>query len=445
MIAGACVAALSACVAQASRISPHDGGTWREGSALWVGLIGESGRGKTPSMTFAAAPLDELEREAGARLKAAGGDGEGLAEPERLIARDTTLEALTTAHARTAHRLLVVKDEGTAWLNGMGQYSGKAEAERGAWCSAWNCAPFNVDRITRKSMRFDDWGASLLIGITPRQIKEAAEDARSDGLLARVLPVLVRSPLPAHPSPNEGDAEARLRLLARAAHALPAINATLAPEARDLWGAEATKARELADHYERANPALASWLRKFGANALRVALVYAIVNTAANRSRWADAAPRALLVGADEMRRALALVGWFAQSAAVFFEEAAPDPARELAKELALLIAYRLHRDPDERPRIARRDFERHSLRAWARADEQTRERALLVLHDAAWLLGADGRPATGPRLGQATAWSVNPAVREAFADVAQAEAERRRTVRERLAGLGQTTASEGA
>ena len=131
----------------------------------------------------------------------------------RLLVANATIEALGVHYANTAHRLLNLRDEGTGFINGMGRYNGKSDAERGDWCSAWNCDPHSIDRLSRESLRYDDWGISLLMGLTPSQMKEAAEEARQDGLLARMLQCVVR-PVTGKERPSNAEALAA-RTMAR--------------------------------------------------------------------------------------------------------------------------------------------------------------------------------------------------------------------------------------
>ena len=239
--------ALSACLRQRSRIAAHPTlTTWQEGSAVWGALIGESGNGKSPSMQFAVAPLSAIE---GANLadymraKEAAGEGETPPAAERLLMSNSTIEALGVQYANTAHRLLNYRDEGTAFINGMGRYNGKSDAERGDWCSAWNCAPHSVDRISRESLRHDDWGVSLLMGLTPSQMKEAADEARQDGLPARMLQCVVR------PSRGRSNPRARRRL------------------PRGLWRAGAGRVR--ARHCHRCTDPSRGRRVRYGAGAFR--------------------------------------------------------------------------------------------------------------------------------------------------------------------------------
>lgn len=424
-IALAIVCALSACLRRRSRIAAHPGATtWTEGAPLWGALIGESGTGKSPSMQFAVDPLHALQREA---IASAGPE----IKPARLVASDATVEALGALYADAGdRRLLAFRDEGAAFLNSMGQYNGRADAERGNWCSAWNCGPHAIDRITRGSLHFDDWGVALLMGITPSQMKNAAEEARQDGLLARMLQVVVR-PVTGRDSPSP-DAETAARdydELARAVYYLGPINAVPSPEAADLFASARADFAEAADTFATSNRQIAVWLRKAATNSLRVALLFAAAGICRKRTSTAELP---ITVDARTAERAVRFVNWSACHALAFSEINTPSAVLELAQRVAL---FALSRTEDV---IARRDLSRY-VSAWdAAQDERTRGAAILHLFDAGWITGTAGTRITrGPGLADATAWHLNPLARERFQGYGEREIARRREVRARLLALG--------
>jgi hypothetical protein len=425
-IALAIVCALSACLRRRSRISAYpDSASWREGSALWGANIGESGSGKSPSMQFAVAPLFEIQREAVAAV--AGSE----LKPARLVAADTTVEALGALFAECGdRRMLAFRDEGTSFLNGMGQYNGRADAERGNWCSAWNCAPHSIDRLTRGSLHFDDWGVALVMGLTPSQMKEAAAEARQDGLLARMLQCVVRPATGREaPSPASDGAARSYEALARAVYGLGAIIATPGHEAAQLLAQARAHFAEAADTFAASNRQMSVWLRKAASNTLRVALVFAATKAARERHTTADFS---LTLDGSDAERAVRFVNWSACHALAFSEINTPSAVIDLAQRVALYVLAK------REPTIARRDLSRY-VSAWDGApDERTRGAAVLHLFDAGWITGAAGSRITrGPGLADASAWHINPLALERFSDYGEREIARRRDVRARMLELG--------
>lgn len=420
------VIALSACLRRRSRIAAHPASrTWTEGSALWGALLGESGTGKSPSMLFAVAPLNSIQRETAAGVATTD------TKAARLVASDCTVEALGVAYANAGdRRMLAFRDEGASFLDAMGQYNGRADAERGNWCSAWNCNPHAIDRVTRESLHFDDWGVALLMGLTPSQMKRAAEEARQDGLLARMLQCVAKPATGREaPTPAAEAAVASWDRIARAVYDLGAITAHPDQDAALVFAEARAQFAETADVFAASNRQMAVWLRKAAANALRVALVFAATEAARGRSSTADLA---LTVNAATAERAVRFVNWSACHALAFSEINTPSTVLDLAQRVAL---FALSRAEDT---ITRRELSRY-VTAWdAAPDERTRAAAIVHLFDAGWIIGTAGSRITrGPGLADATAWQLNPLARERFADYGSREIARRREVRARLLALG--------
>ena len=424
-LALAIVCALSACLRRSSRVSAYpDSGYWREGSALWGALIGESGTGKTPSMVFAVAPLHRIEREC---VQAVAGTDR---EPPRLVAADATVEALALLFSKCGdRRMLAHRDEGVNFLNAMGQYNGRADAERGAWCAAWNCAPHAIDRISRGSLHFDDWGLSLVMGVTPSQMKEAAAEARKDGLLARMLQVVVRPATGREaPTPPAASAAEAYELLARAVYSLGPFDAVPDPEAARIFTEARAEFTKAANTFAANNCQAAVWLRKAGSNTLRVALTFAAARVALARG---NTARFTTTISADDAQCAVRFVNWSALHAVAFSELNVPSEIADVAQRVALYIASK------HLASVTRRELARY-VSAWAGADERTRNGTILHLFDAGWILAPAGeRVIRGPGLAEASGWIINPLALERFTDYGEREIARRREVRARMLDLG--------
>lgn len=428
------VCALSACLRQRSRISAHPMlRTWTEGSALWGALIGESGTGKSPSMQFALSPLTAIEKANFAEAQEAGDADGAPAAAARVVVRDVTVEALGKLYVGTERRLLNHRDEGTGFVNGMGRYSGRPDAERGDWCSAWNCQPHSLDRKTSGSQWHEDWGVALLIGLTPSQMKEAAEEARQDGLIARMLPVIVRPPS-GNPRPSAAAelAEADYAALARSMYGLGVLTAWPSDEAAAMLDAARKQFAEAAGVMGSHNRQMAVWLKKAAANALRVALVFAAAQAARARIGKHSGVDFAPIVDDGTADQALRFVNWSACHALAFSELNADSAVLDLARRVAL---FALARNAEA---ITRRDLARY-VSAWAgQDDERIRSGAILHLFDAGWIVGTIGeRVMRGPRLADATGWAINPRALQRFADYGSNEIARRREVRARMLAMG--------
>ena len=111
----------------------------------------------------------------------------------RHVLNDTTVEAAGKIFAENPHGLLVERDELAGWFGAMDKYSsGKgAAADRGFWLTAFNGGTYTVDRISRASNFIENLSASVLGGIQPDAIRRVMADAVDDGLIQRLIPVIL--------------------------------------------------------------------------------------------------------------------------------------------------------------------------------------------------------------------------------------------------------------
>jgi hypothetical protein len=64
----------------------------------------------------------------------------------RVVADDTTIEALAGILESNPRGVLVARDELAGWVRAMDQYKGGKGADRQIWLSLWSNAPISVDR-----------------------------------------------------------------------------------------------------------------------------------------------------------------------------------------------------------------------------------------------------------------------------------------------------------
>jgi hypothetical protein len=157
-------------------------GNWWASPRLWVLLVGDPSRKKTPAINAAT--------------RAAGGDPkDGPAPPPRFVVFDSTVEKLGEILARYDRGLLVKRDEFAGFLGAMERYgSGKgASADRAFWLTAFDGGPYTVDRINRGETLIRNLSVSLVGGIQPERLAEL-RGLTSDGLLQRFLPLMMSAP-----------------------------------------------------------------------------------------------------------------------------------------------------------------------------------------------------------------------------------------------------------
>jgi hypothetical protein len=184
------------------------GDTWEEKPILWVALVGQPSTMKSPIIDKATKPLlridhrrDQLWRQQDAQWqqqnRGAKNPAPRLPKPARSIINDATPEKTAEILSRDPRGALMVHDELAGWLGGFERYSSGASS-RAFQLTCWNGGPYIKDRVGHGArdpyaeLRVENLALSLLGGIQPDRLS-AMRDLTSDGLLQRLLPVLMRS------------------------------------------------------------------------------------------------------------------------------------------------------------------------------------------------------------------------------------------------------------
>jgi hypothetical protein len=192
--------------------------TWAEPAIIWAAIVGKSGTSKTPAMQLATNPLVQKQQEKFdqydedlathkqamleydkqlSQWKKKKGEKENKPpwKPEepvciRYYTSDTTIEALAVLLHKQSDGLLVMRDELSGWLNGIGEYKAGKGSDKGHWLACWSGAPMIVDRKTGpdKMLHIDRASVSLVGGIQPEILRRAmGAEHLHDGLCARLL------------------------------------------------------------------------------------------------------------------------------------------------------------------------------------------------------------------------------------------------------------------
>ena len=201
-----------------------------------------------------------------------------------LYTSDATTEALSDLLRDNERGLLYFVDELESWLASHDAYRTGAGKDRGEWLRLYDGGPHQVNRVKRGAFFVPNWGASLLSATTPAALRKMAHKLPDDGLLQRLLLVLVR--------PREMPDAAMLRVetrqpteawdaALRRLYAIPAAVVHLSGAARDIFEAEHAELHRLTQAFEDAHPALASHLAKRAAMLARLALAFHALDAAA--------------------------------------------------------------------------------------------------------------------------------------------------------------------
>jgi len=173
--------------------------TWKESTLLYLIIVADPGRKKSPVITLAARPLARIDE----RLrkdseehhviwkdkKKSKDEGPGP-EPaqRRAIVKDITRESLVSILRDNPRGVLVDPDEATAWVASFNEYKAKG-SDRQFWLAIWNSKPISVDREGgRRSLWVRNPLATVIAGIPPEMLGSLEEEhGRNDGFKDRIL------------------------------------------------------------------------------------------------------------------------------------------------------------------------------------------------------------------------------------------------------------------
>ena len=314
--------------------------SWRETSAVWLGIVASSGGGKSPAIEGAMLPVYRLERKAREHYDAereaydrALERYEALSKKERVgqerpekPARprfrigDATVESTLMIHEENPRGLLNQRDELAGWLDLMNRYA-KGEADVAVWIELWGGRPVVVDRKSgdKQVLYVERPNVSVLGGIQPGVLKDrAGRQLLDSGFMARLLLLMPpERPLRFTDADVPPDVREGYATTVEAVYALPASEEALplSTEGRRLF---ASFVNENADLYDALTGPLRSALVKLPSYAARFALALHLADYAADTERPPGVSPGAITAGA--VARAVTLIRWFRHEAARIYE-----------------------------------------------------------------------------------------------------------------------------
>jgi hypothetical protein len=111
----------------------------------------------------------------------------------RLVIEDTTVEALQEAVKGNPDGVLKVHDELAGFFGSMERYNNRAgNSNRAFYLQAYNGGQYVLDRVGRGPFRFENLSMCVLGGIQPDVMRSIAADSIEDGLIQRIIPVMLR-------------------------------------------------------------------------------------------------------------------------------------------------------------------------------------------------------------------------------------------------------------
>lgn len=441
--AGLAMAALTVCAAAipdsiAIQVKRNDP-TWRENARLWTALVGPPSRKKTPIFKAALAPLRTIDNDLMRSYMQQLQDVEALPAAERkaaprpkqrrLIISDATVEAAQEVLRDSPDGVLSEQDELSGWFGTMDKYApGKgSQADRAFWLKAFNGGTYNLNRIGRGASQIPNLSISLLGGIQPEPIRKLAADTVDDGLVQRLLPVILRPSAVGQDVPADNVVPA-YDALVRQLHAMrPMIRSGFAQDDRIMpiqFGVGAKEVRERLEHehlqlveaLESVSPKLASHFGKYDGLFARLCLIWHCI-------QHPEEGRLPLEIARETADRVASFMADFIRPSAIAFYAGLLGMSaghEDLIALASLIVAKGL----DE---VKARDAQRSTQSFRAITADQFRV-LCEKLEAFGWLEKTEPGPkSTTPR------WIVNPRVHDAFADRAQREQDRRQAAKEAL------------
>jgi DNA polymerase I-like protein with 3'-5' exonuclease and polymerase domains len=424
---GFAMAALAVCAAalpdhtqlQVKRHDPH----WLEAARLWVGLIGNPSTKKTPIILRAAKPLKRLDAELWRGYLAAKACYDALSSEERkqverpkqrrLRLEDTTIEAAQEVLKDSPDGVLCIQDELAGWFGAMDKYAGRgATKDRGFWLQSFHGGPYALNRIARGAAMIENLSVSLLGGIQPDPIRKIAEDTVDDGLLQRLVPIVLRRGKAGRDAPS-GQAAVHYDDLIVRLHEHPFLGAPLEFDDAALGIRTELEQKHLdLMAYEAINRKLAAHIGKYDGLFARLCLLWHCID-----------GTEGLIITEHTACRVAGFMGRFLLPHATAFYAgmlALSDDHDRLTNVAGYILAKKLSR-------ITNRDVQ-HGNRVMRGLERQEIENVFAQLEALGWLM-----PTSGSRWSAPLHWQVNPEVHCRFAQRAKREASERVREREML------------
>jgi hypothetical protein len=416
---------------------------WHEEARIWLALIGPVSAKKSPVLRAAMAPLKAAEEKAVegyeadmavyslAKQKAEKNETEcDLSEPDpppQYILNDTTIEAAGDVLATNPQGVLLEHDELSGFFGSMDKYnSGRgSSADRAFWLRAWNGGPHKVNRrsFKGKPLRIPNLSVSVIGGIQPDTIRRVIKDCTDDGLIQRLIPVVIGPAKVGEDIPADKQTTAYKRLISRLVR-LPEGTVRLSPDAQSI-----RRDLEVYLHgysvVEDLSPRLAAFIGKLEGYFARLALTLHVCE-AVDLSKSKTLLPSE--VSADTAKRAGRLIREFIIPHAKHFYLDIASEGTELPQARAI-AGYILAKGCK---RFTFGDLTTNVHCCRKKTKDEVR-RMIEPLEMFAWV---EPEQVFDPR-----SWTVNPEVHIKFAHRAEEERARRESVHEKIreeAGHGQ-------
>ncbi|WP_028748013.1 DUF3987 domain-containing protein [Rhizobium mesoamericanum] len=433
---GLAMAALATCAAAIPdnieiRPKEHDP-SWTESARLWVALVGLPSTMKSPVIAAATRPLKALDAQMYRQFAEAKAAYDGLDKDQKLTTdaprhtrlrlEDTTIEAAQEVLKDSPDGVLLIQDELSGWFGSMEKYSGGGRGsakDRAFWLQSFNGGQYTVNRVGRGASVIPNLSISLIGGIQPEPIKAIARDMHDDGLLQRLFPIVLRPgklgkdvPMPDVISKYSALVERLTQLRQPLRGGMQEAPVRFSSAAQHVWQEVTARNFELASGWESVNVKLAAHCGKFNGMFARLCLVWHCIEAKSDR-------PASSINEDVALRVRDFLYGFLYPHAIAFYTDVIGLSGQDDA--VLATAGYILAKGLQK---ITLRDMKRGDAVMRALNPEQA-EAVMAQLDAFGWL-------APVPSLRRdSKEWAVDTRVFDIFEERAEAEKERRETVRE--------------
>ena len=408
---------------------------WLEAARIWIALVGEPSTKKTPIINTTCKALREEDYRMHRGYCAQMAFWDALSKQEkkaaprpvekRLIIGDTTSEGAQEVFKSQARGLMGLYDELGGWFGQMERYAAQSGrgAERGFWLQAYNGGGFRVDRVGRGSLYLPNLSVTLLGGVQPDLIRKVSDVPSDDGLIQRLIPIMLRSGAPAGHDQEAAEAMRDFDLL------VPQLLVLKRPEGANHLkfddGAQTVQAEieiehdRLARGFEGFNKKLSTAFGKQTGLFARFCVIWHCVDHAGQK-----VLPE--IVTEDTARRVARFMREFTRPHLLDFYDGVLKLPAEHERLIAIagyILAKKLKTVANRQVQAAVRDMRKLTSKDITPILEQ--------LEALGWLARGDPLRDKAP-----PPWTVNPAVHRIFAERGQAESKRREEIRETIAKI---------
>ncbi len=432
--AGLAMAALTTCAAAICdgirlQVKRHDP-SWTESARLWVALIGSPSTKKTPIVSAATRPLLKIDSDLFSDYVARKEAYDALDSKERKATSrplqrrarisDATVEAAQEVLKDSPDGVLSTQDELSGWFGAMDKYgAGKgAMADRGFWLQAFNGGSYALNRVARGASLIPNLSINILGGIQPDPLRRIVSESVDDGLIQRLLPVLLKPAVLGKDEPEDDSVRQYDHLVNRLWKMRPTTVVTgdgclhLSDEAQVVRRRLEQRHLEMIGT-EVISPKMGAHFGKYDGIFARLCVLWHCIEHS-----FAHRMPA--LINADTAERVEAFLHRFIVPSAVAFYTGVlglSDDHDRLIELASFILAHRLDT-------VQHRDCQRATSTLKALTAEETK-RLFEKLESFAWVEPTDFAPKSKtPR------WRVNQAVHDLFADRGRSEKARRDAAR---------------